>query len=257
MLRIASAGIAFTALAVGQQVYAVELGETAFVACPIVQDTASVPCWLVEYQGQTYYMGIQTDVSADFSPPSLGHKVLVEGIVTDREICGGKVIDPIKISVMPELSPECDELRVAVPGLELGFEPPRPPGPSTGRLAFARNLQPPPVPAPPFEARTYTVPYDFDGMVNFSTPRVMTPALEYAKLAGARRIEVRGFRGATRLADGSLLEEREGIARERAEEIARMFRGAGLDEVEYAIIADDEVMEGGPSQRRVEIRVVP
>ena len=31
----------------------------AFVACPIVQDTPSVPCWLDEYDGKTYYMGIQ------------------------------------------------------------------------------------------------------------------------------------------------------------------------------------------------------
>ena len=37
-----------------------------FVSCPIVQDTATVPCWLSEYEGQEYYLGIQTDISADF-----------------------------------------------------------------------------------------------------------------------------------------------------------------------------------------------
>ena len=206
-------------------------------------------------------MGIQSDVSAPFSPPSLGHKVLVEGTVTDKQICGGRVIDPIKISVMPELSPECNELRVARPGVELGFEPPRPPGPSGGRLAFDRPGGPPPAPEPApaaeRKAETFVVPYDFDGMVSFNTPRAMTPALQYARLAEARRIEITGYRGATRLADGTILEEREGIARARAEEIAKMLRGAGLDTVEYVIRGDSAASEGGPDERRVEITVIP
>ena len=257
MPKMTRAMIVVAAAALAQQAQAAGEKRTAFVACPIVQDTPSVPCWLVEHGGETYYMGIQTDVSADFTPPSLGHKVLVEGEVTDREICGGKVIEPIEISVMPELSPECDELRMAVPGLELGFEPPRPPGPSGGRLAFAGNFEPPPPPQPPFEPRTYTVDYTFDGMVAFSTPRALSPALEYAQLSDARRIELFGHRSATRLDDGTLLEEREGIARARAEELARMFQGAGLDEVEYDISAQEQAVEGGPELRRVEIRVVP
>ena len=61
-----------------------------FVSCPIVQDTATVPCWLSEYKGEQYYLGIQTDISADFDPPYLGHQALVEGIVSDEpRICGG------------------------------------------------------------------------------------------------------------------------------------------------------------------------
>jgi hypothetical protein len=240
-----------------QQAAAAEGRQMAFVTCPIVQDTPSVPCWLVEYEGETYYMGIQTDVSADFNPPSLGHMVLVEGTLTDREICGGKVIEPIKVSVMPELSPECDELRHVVPGLELGFEPPRPPGPSAGRLAFQANFEPPPVPQPPYEPKNYTVHYSFDGMVSFSTPRVMTPALEYAQLSKAKKMRLEGYRGATQLDDGTLLEERPGIARARAEELAAMFRGAGLEDVEFEIVANDEAVPGGPDGRRVEITVLP
>jgi hypothetical protein len=38
------------------------------------------------------YLGIQTDVSADFHPPLLGHQVRVEGTVKDApRICGGIV----------------------------------------------------------------------------------------------------------------------------------------------------------------------
>ena len=54
---------------------------------------------------------------------------------------------------------------------------------------------------------SFTVPYEFEGMVNFKTPRVLTPALNYGRLANARRIEIAGYRGATRLSDGTILAE--------------------------------------------------
>ena len=243
-------------LAAGSVAQAREQGHLAFVTCPIVQDTPTVPCWLAEYRGATYYMGIQSDVSAEFNPPSLGHKVLVEGTVTDRKVCGATVIDPIKISIMPGLSPECEQMRPVREGIDLGFKPPRPPGPSNGRLAFSYPA-PPPVPKPPYEPKTYVVPYDFEGMVGFRTPRVMTPALNYAQLSHAGTIEVKGYRGATRLSDGTLLKEHKGIAHERAEEIANMFRGAGLEKVKFIVTANEKAAEGGPENRRVEIRVDP
>lgn len=228
----------------------------AFVACPIVQDTPTVPCWLARNRGETYYMGIQSDVSAEFNPPSLGHKVLVEGTLTDKKICGAHVIEPIRISILPELSPECDELRVVREGVDLGFEPPRPPGPSGGRLAFAPPAAPPP-PKPPFSAKTFIVPYDFEGMVGFRTPYVLTPALDFGQTIKASRVEVTGYRGATRLSDGRVLTEHEGIARERADEVVRMLRGAGLDDVQFTVVASERPRQGGPEQRRVEIKIIP
>jgi hypothetical protein len=229
-----------------------------FVACPIVQDTPSVPCWIINYQGETYYLCIQSDVSAPFNPPSLGHKVLVEGSVKKgaSRICGGLVVDPVTVSVMPELSPECDDMRLADPRYVLPFDPPRPPGPSTGKLAFSYPAPPPP-PRPPYEPKTFTVPYEFEGMVNFKTPRVLTPALKYARLVDARRIEIVGYRGETRLSDGTVMAEHEGIAHARAEEIASMLRGAGLDQAQYVVNADERPATGGPEKRRTVITVVP
>jgi hypothetical protein len=228
------------------------------VACPIVQDTPSVPCWIVETGGETYYLGIQSDVSAPFNPPSLGHMVLVEGRVdrTAPRICGGLVIDPVTVSIMPEASPESDELRMVNPRISLPFEPPRPPGPSLGRLAFSYP-GPPPAPQPPFEAKSFTVPYEFEGMVGFKTPQFLNPVLLYAQQTGAKRIEITGYRGATRLADGTTLTEHEGIAHARAQEIAAMLKGAGIDAAEYKVSADERPARGGPDTRRVEIRVVP
>ena len=49
-----------------------------FVSCPIVRDTASVPCWLTEYEGETYFLTVQSDVTAPVTPPWLGHRVLVK-----------------------------------------------------------------------------------------------------------------------------------------------------------------------------------
>ena len=68
-----------------------------------MRDTRSVPCWLSEYAGELYYLTIQSDVSAEIQPPMLGHQVLVEGIVADApRLCGGVVLAPVRLSVMPE-----------------------------------------------------------------------------------------------------------------------------------------------------------
>ena len=40
-----------------------------FVTCPIVRDTRTVPCFLAEYEGETYYLVVQQDISADQYPP--------------------------------------------------------------------------------------------------------------------------------------------------------------------------------------------
>ena len=49
-----------------------------FVACPIMRDTKTVPCWLSEYKGELYYLVFQQASSAAVYPPYLGHQVLVE-----------------------------------------------------------------------------------------------------------------------------------------------------------------------------------
>jgi len=251
-----SLSLAALALALGYpQVAAAR--DVAFISCPIVRDTSSVPCWLSEYDGQLYYMGIQTDVSADFNPPSLGHKVLVEGTVKPaEEICGGKVLDAVTVSVLPDLSPECNTMLMAEARYELPFEAPRPPGPSMGQLAFTPP-PPPALPEAPFPEKTFTIAYSFDGKVNFQTPRALQPILQYANHVGASRIEITGYRAAVRLSDGELAQERADIAQLRADQIAELLRGAGLDQPEYVIRASAEPQIGGPEQRKVTVRILP
>ena len=212
--------------------------RVSFVSCPIVRDTSSVPCWLAEYEGVMYFLTLQTDVSAPVNPPWLGHKVLVEGVVSgDADICGGRVLKPVALSVMQELDGSCNTLLPAEQRYNLTFEPPRPPGPSRGRLAFG---DPPPKGGAPENApRDFTLQYEFDGMVAFRHAQTLQKILESARATHATEVRITGFRSASRLSNGTVMREREPIARERAEQVRALLQGAGLDGVRYTLAVED------------------
>lgn len=214
-----------------------------FVSCPVIRDTASVPCWLAEYEGETYFLTIQSDVTAPVTPPWLGHRVLVEGTVSNEpRICGGVVLKPVHLSVMPERDASCNTMLPAEERYNLTFEPPRPPGPSKGRLAFDNRPAAPAAaaaPAPP-SVREFVVPYDFDAVVGFSHAGRLTEMLDFARSVDARAIEVVGYRGAVRLSNGQDLTEDPGIGRRRAEQIAMLLQGAGLKSPSYTVTWRDE-----------------
>jgi outer membrane protein OmpA-like peptidoglycan-associated protein len=199
-----------------------------FVSCPIVRDTASVPCWLAEYEGEVYFLTLQTDVSAPVTPPWLGHRVLVEGTVSaEPSICGGKVLTPVRLSVL-ERDASCTTMLPAEERYNLTFEPPRPPGPSRGRLAFDAAPAPTAAPAPAAAIREFVVSYPFDGLVGFNHAGVLTGILEFARKVDAREIDIVGHRGAVRLSNGQTIIEEQTIARKRAEQVAALLQGAGL-----------------------------
>lgn len=233
-----------------------------FVACPIVRDTASVPCWLAEYDGELYFLTLQADVSAPVNPPWLGHKVLVEGRRKDGpRICGGIPLEPVRLSVIAEPDPTCNTVLPAEDRYNLTFEPPRPPGPSGGRLAFNTLPMPEKPAAVKREPRDYTLDYDFNGMVNFKHPFVLTPLLDLARAMPASRVEITGYRGAALLSDGTVLEERADIAQARARQVEELLRGAGLTKPRYEVRWVDAVPapdgENDHRARRVEITIRP
>jgi hypothetical protein len=230
-----------------------------FVACPIVRDTASVPCWLAEYDGELYFLTLQTDVSAPVTPPWLGHRVLVEGSAArDRaRICGGIVLEPVVLSVLPELDASCNTpVLPAEDRYNLTFEPPRPPGPSAGRLAFAGTA----APAPPEPPRAFTLRYDFDGLIVFRHAGDLTAVFDAVRARRARSVAITGHRGSVLLSNGTTLVEQLGVARRRAEQVAELLRGAGLTDVEYRVRWDDEAgaADGDDAAlRRVTIELDP
>jgi outer membrane protein OmpA-like peptidoglycan-associated protein len=234
-----------------------------FVACPIVRDTRTVPCFLAEYEGETYYLVVQQDISADQYPPQLLHEVLVEGTIEKGpRICGGIPLKPVKLSVLPELNVACNTILPAEPGIEA---PPvrRPAGPSTRQPGAAPAAPPAPVrPTPPFSEREWKVLYDFDSAFLFSRDtRTVNQAADYAIAANAKRIEVVAHRGATLLSNGKVLVEGEAIAAQRAERVVALLKGLGAApaSVNVRVVSTASQPDGktDPETRVVSIRVSP
>jgi hypothetical protein len=233
--------------------------KLSFVSCPVVRDTRSVPCWLSEYEGVSYYLTIQSDVSASVQPPMLGHQVLVEGTVSDAPaICGGVVLKDVHLSVMPERDADCNTMLPADDRYPVDFNP-RPPGPSAGRLAFdpAANA---PAPPPPSGPQTIDIHFDFDRGVSFRHPAVLTGILQVASQIKAKQLHITGVRGAHRLSNGELLQEAADIGQRRAQEIAALLKGAGLQidtSVEWIDGIDDADGVDDWRSRRVTLQLTP
>jgi hypothetical protein len=228
-----------------------------FVACPIVRDTSTVPCWLAEYRGQTYFLTIQTDVSAPVTPPWLGHRVLVEGVLSDdAPICGGMVLKPVSLSVIQELDGSCNTMLPAEERYNLTFEPPRPPGPSKGRLSFGDpNTKPAALTLP----HTFQLQYEFDGMVAFRHAQILQQILELVRQTDSKSLTITGYRAGSLLSSGQRMFEKEGIDERRAEQIVELLKGAGLTDVNYKLLWKDEAkLANGvddASRRRADVTV--
>jgi hypothetical protein len=207
-----------------------------FVACPIVRDTRTVPCFVAEYDGETYFLG----TSQSDHVPQLKHEVLVEGRVEPGpRVCGGLRLNPVSISVMPEVNLACNLLLPSEPGMEAPLGPNRsgPSGPLSGIQEFV-------------------VLYEFDN--DHANLDIVNQAAEYAKKAGGK-VLVTGARAASLLSDGRKLVEREGLAARRANAIAADLRALGVSNV--TVEAKEEVAsadgQNDASRRRVVIRVTP
>lgn len=258
---------AFAALtALGSHAALAQEAPISFVACPILQDTDTVPCWLAEYEGELYFLGIQTDASG-WSPPWQGHKLLVEGEVTPNpRVCGGIVLksdaapyvkrssgssagvelpNPPVTSVMRELDPSC---RTILPEQDRfnTIEARRGPGPSPAqpprtpeqiaaaaaareeREAAAREEAARLV--PPYAPREYEMLYEFDSELAVFTIGQAQDAVRYAEQIGASKIEVTGYRASSLLSNGEQFAEADFIARRRAQELETTLRMLGVPE---------------------------
>lgn len=236
--------------------------DISFVACPIVQDTSSVPCWFASDGDTRFYLGIQQEISASFHPPQLGHRVLVEGKVLEGyELCGAPVIHPIKVSVLPELDKQCDDFLPAMPGIE---PPPheRGPGPSNDGLEPRARRVAPAKPQPPFDAREFVIPFTFDSAVMpGSVTQIVSQAIEYGRDINAQHIVIQGYRASSLLSNGQELIEVPYIANVRAENLHTIFIEAGFPEDKLDVRSQQTYLRGNGSQdfllRKVIITVKP
>lgn len=247
MLRTLCVALTIAAVAFGEQ--------RNFLTCPIVRDTKTVPCFLAEYEGETYFLGIQQDIAAAFHPPQLKHEVLVEGTVMDGpRVCGGIPLQPVAISVIKEVNLNCNTLLPAEPGIEA---PPaaRGAGPSSRR------------PEPTSEVReTFTGPHEFtilysfdDDFLDYAGNVTVNEAASYAKRINASTVKVSGYRATTILSNGDRMVEKTGLAEQRARSIKTILEGLRVSNVNIEWQDEAEPGDGrsDASRRRVTILVTP
>jgi outer membrane protein OmpA-like peptidoglycan-associated protein len=244
------AGVLTALTAVGQQ--------RNFIACPIVRDTTTVPCFLAEYEGELYYLGIQQDITSDFHPPQLKHEVLVEGRVAEGpRVCGGIPLKPLSISVIKEVNLACNTLLPAEPGIDA---PPAPRGAGPAVRPLESGRAPRPSLTGTSGPHEFTIFYAFnDDYLDYGGDQVVTEAIDYAKQIGASSVKVAGYRGAALLSKGERLTEKDGLAEKRAQNIAAILRGSGISNVIAGWKAEPEAADGqtDPSRRRVTILITP
>jgi outer membrane protein OmpA-like peptidoglycan-associated protein len=239
--------LALTALAADGQ-------QKSFVACPVVRDTKTVPCFLAENEGELYFLGIQQDITAEFHPPQLKHDVLVEGtVVPGPRVCGGIPLKPVSISVFKEVNQNCNTLLPAEPGIE---------APPAARGAGPSSRRPEARAAAPVRTgrQEFLVLYAFnDDYLDFAGQNVVTEAAAYAQRTGSSNVRVSGFRATSVLSNGERLVENAALAENRAQSTATVLRGLGVSHVTAEWKSEAEPGDGkaDAARRRVVIVVTP
>ena len=252
--------------------------ERNFVACPIVLDTQDVPCWVAEYEGERYFLAVQTGRSAGVTfVPQLKHRVLVEGTAHPEEprMCGGIVLRPVKLSVFPDVEPDCGKM---LPGDGFTVKSPRPIGPDGnppgGRSTAVQTLRVN-VPtraqieaqvradAAAGKAREYEVLYFFgSNYLPFPVEQATTDqAADYFAATNGSKVTVTGYRGEARLSNGKVLTEEKDLAKQRAEKVAMILRDFGVPQQSIDVRWVDEPQHNNGvldwQKRRVVIEVKP
>ncbi len=231
----------------------------SFVACPIFRDTVR-QCWLAKSQGTTYYIDPGTGYR-----PQLGFRVLVEGTVSSEpNACGGVVLNPVHITVLPERTPSCNTI---LPGK--GFAPP----PVRNNFGYVKHADDPalpkyapgdvlPLPPPPYKNVHYTVyfPYNRAFLPEGTTEVIVEAAAAYIRASKARHVTVTGYAGNSLLQNKQTLVERKTIAEERAKLVADALRKLGVDSTTLAVDWKAEPVSGDgvndPDHRKTVIDIV-
>ncbi|HET9220774.1 MAG TPA: hypothetical protein VFR18_27590 [Terriglobia bacterium] len=226
----------------------VQAQNLSFISCPIVRDTKTVPCWLAEYEGETYYLGNQGGVAQDFYPPQLNHEVLVEGVIADGpRVCGGKPLRPVKTSVLIEINRACNTILPVEDGIEA---PQR--AATRDPVSWVRSNG-------PSETTLY---FDFDDdFLSLHTATAIQRIAEQFLTTKASAIEVAAFRGSTKLTNGKELVERQDVATLRAGKVQQILAGLGIPETAVRVRLHGEYRKPDgiedPWSRKVILSVKP
>jgi len=254
-----------------------------FIACPMVMDTEPVPCWVTEYQGERYFIAVQSGRGGSTGddrvvPPQLLHKALIEGVISDEpRMCGGIVLKPVKVSTIEhELDPSCNTMlpsegyRANGPrSLGLDGDPPGPrkstavgesfgprPGYEERKAMYAKM-------ASTREPLTITISYFYDStyLIYPVEQEQVEDALDYAVLINASRIDIHGGRGAALLSNGEVVAERPAMGEMRATKIRDILIDFGWPKEKLRVSWDTEAKHNNGVEdyklRRTIIDIVP
>ena len=230
-----------------------------FIGCPVYRDTDAgrkSGCWLAEDPAT----GIRYDVTGGRIKPILGQLVLVEGVVSslDKNLCGGVVLEPVNVSVLPQ---PCKQHLIPAEG-----HPGR-------RFALPANVMQPTdvprtLPPPPYTAREYTIEFELnsDFLVYQYSEIILENAALYIKASKPKRVLITGY-AATRGVEvsGQLIREEIAIARARADMVAEAFNRLGISRDLLQLERQGETATPArakhglteSAKRRVTIRVEP
>ena len=230
-----------------------------FVACPVYRDTQAgrkSGCWLADDPAT----GVRYDVTTSPTKPDWNFSVLVEGRVSpgDENPCGGKVLDPVRVSILPEA---CTRHRLPAEGF-----PGRPyslPERNVAPLSVARETPP-----GPYQTKSFYLFFDFDKdfLIYQFDDYLLDKAITWIRAANPGKIVVTGYAAVTpRVVSGQTLAEDPAIARRRAEKLgeALIRLGVAPERIQLKWRTDPEPIEvegadGLPdaSLRRVEIEAI-
>ncbi|MGQ9427360.1 hypothetical protein ACXYTJ_13520 [Gilvimarinus sp. F26214L] len=233
------------------------LGERRFIACPVYRDSDAGPksgCWLATNRES----GERFDVSGARSKPMIGRQILVEGLVSDlaADSCGATVLEPVRVSVLPERCPEYIIAGENYPGRKFAL-PPEVMQP----LSVPRTL-----PEGPYEDRTFTILFNFDSsFLNYQYSEIiLEKAALYIRASEPASVEVLGFAATESYGvSGRVLRESLDLAKARAEQVAlalgRLVPGVKTD-IQWKGSPEVISQSGAAgldeeSRRRVEIRI--
>lgn len=237
---------------------AAEAQSVRFVTCPIYRDTDAgrkSGCWLADEAAS----GVRYDVSRSPTQPDWNYEILVEGEPADEPdaACGGRVLSPVRVSVLPGA---CTRHMLPAEGF-----------PGRRFVLPARNVRPLSEARPPLEGpattRTFHILFDFNRafLVYQLSDYLFDQAITYIRAANPRRIVVTGH-AATRptIVSGRELAEDPAIAEARAGLIREALLRMGVPEEKIVVRtradAEPVAAEGAdglaePSRRRVDILV--
>ena len=240
-------------------------GSLAFVGCPVYRDTDSgrkSGCWLAVDPSS----GIRYDISLGRTKPQIGREVLVEGRLESAKAsggdpmehspCGGAVLAPVVVSVLPSTCPEFMLPAEGYPGRHFVLDP---------KVVLAPADVVEKLPAPPYRPRAWSIQFTYGSdFLQYQYSEIILDEIgRYIRASHPRSVEIIGY-AATRLRtiSGRQLAEEPQIAEARAESVALALSRLGATPAILHVSWRDnpaaltrEPGLVGASRRRVDIRL--